>query len=125
MCCRLLESAAGSALGQRHCYVKADDGVVYGMYPESGPGGPVGVPRTNDSRDVGGDCFDCPWKDCGNQNACLKKTSSMYPVTGYSLLVANSNTYAAALANSCCKGGVPLGVLDAPAVTSSPPFIQF
>jgi hypothetical protein len=124
MCCRLLESVAGSAFGQRHCYIKADDGTVFGLYPEDGPAGPVGMPRRNDPRDVGGDCFDCPWKDCEDQNACLRKASSMYPVTRYSLLVANSNTYAGTLASSCCKGGIPLGVRDAPAVISPPPFIQ-
>jgi uncharacterized protein RhaS with RHS repeats len=51
-CCRLLDSVAGSILRQRHCYIVADDGAVYGLYRENGSG----IPRTNDPRDVGGDC---------------------------------------------------------------------
>src|SRR6185312_4278311 len=45
-CCRLLNSVVGKVFGQRHCYVVANDGTVYGLYPENG----IGVPRTNDPR---------------------------------------------------------------------------
>ncbi len=123
MCCRLLNSIAGSWFGQRHCYVIADSGTRYALYPENG----LGIPRTDDPRDTGGECYDCPsfeCKDqngCSNQNECLRKAHNAYPIGGYSLLGPNSNTYAGVLARSCCKGGVPSGVHDAPGVYDSPP----
>ncbi|MFQ5597979.1 MAG: RHS repeat domain-containing protein [Nitrospiria bacterium] len=119
MCCRLLNSIAGSVFGQRHCYIIADDGTRYGLYPENG----IGVPRTNDPRDTGGDCYDCPAikSSCPKQNECLRKAHNSYPTTSYSLLGPNSNTYAGSLARSCCQGGVPSGVHSAPGVNSPTP----
>ncbi|MEQ1881385.1 MAG: RHS repeat-associated core domain-containing protein [Burkholderiales bacterium] len=118
MCCRLLDSVAGSIGRQRHCYIVADDGTVYGLYPSNG----TGVPGTNDPRDKGGDCFDCPSVDpCINQNECLRNAHSGYPTGNYSLLGPNSNTYAGTLARACCKGGIPSGVRNAPGVNDQPP----
>ena len=108
-CCRLLNSAAGKVFGLRHCYLRADDGTTYGLYPENG----VGLPRTNDPRDVGGECSDCPPNGC-DQNKCLRDAHNSYPNGGYSLSGPNSNTYAGTLARSCCKGGVPAGARNAP-----------
>lgn len=126
MCCRYLDSIAGSwhgiGLGKRHCYIKADDGNVYGLYPQSITWDfSLGVPRVNDPRDRGGQCYDCPGKACANQNECLRKTAEAYPIAQYSTIGANSNTFAGHLAGSCCKGGIPSGVHDAPSVSAAPP----
>ena len=119
-CCRLLNSFAGSKFRQRHCYVVADDGTVYGLYPTDFAGNSVGLPRTNDPRDTEGECFDCPALKC-DQNKCLADASNAYPTAGYSTLGTNSNTYAGTLARSCCKGGVPTGVSNAPGITNRQP----
>ncbi len=84
LCCRYLDSIAGvggrgHGFRQRHCYIIADDGTVYGLYPQNGRG----VPRTNDPRDTGGDCFDCPTIKCSDQNECLKKAHNSFPVGSY------------------------------------------
>jgi RHS repeat-associated protein len=123
MCCRLLNSTiVGSWVRKRHCYIKADDGTVYGLYPKTiAFDYSLGIPRKNDPRDQGGQCFDCPGKDCENQSACLKKAAESYPVAEYVTLGANSNTFAGTLARSCCKGGIPAGVHDAPSVASPTP----
>jgi hypothetical protein len=118
ICCRLLNSFAGSVFGQRHCYLIADDGTRYGLYPENDQG----VPRTNDPRDTGGDCYNCQGDCSGNQSQCLKNAFVSYPVGAYSAISGpNSNSFAGALARSCCKGGVPAGVHDAPGINASPP----
>jgi RHS repeat-associated protein len=123
-CCRDLDSfVLGTVLGHRHCYVVADDSTVYGLYPETVRGRTVGVPRTNDPRDRGGDCFDCPKLECGpDQNACLRNAHNGYPRGTYKAYPGpNSNTYAATLARQCCQGGVPSGASGAPGFNSSPP----
>ena len=122
MCCRILDSIAGSQFGKRHCYIVADDGTRYGLYPNQFLNG-VGIPRTNDPRDIGGVCYDCPAKNdgCSKQNECLRNAHKAYPVGYYSLLGPNSNTYAGTLARSCCKGGVPSGVQDAPGINDRAP----
>ncbi|MEX2339885.1 MAG: RHS repeat-associated core domain-containing protein [Aquisalimonadaceae bacterium] len=117
MCCRLLNSVAGSIGRQRHCYIVADEGTVYGLYPSDGKG----VPGINDPRDTGGECFDCPALQCDDQNECLRNAHNNYPVGGYSSLGPNSNTYAGTLASKCCKGGIPSGVSNAPGVNDNPP----
>lgn len=119
-CCRLLNSVAGSVLRQQHCYIVADDGTVYGLYPQNSVGNAVGLPRTNDPRDTGGECFDCPAINC-DQNKCLADAHNAYPTGDYSRLGSNSNTYAGTLAGACCKGGVPTGVSNAPGITNRPP----
>jgi RHS repeat-associated protein len=123
ICCRLLDSIFGSGLGQRHCYVIADDGTRFGLYPENGKG----VPRTNDPRDTGGACSDCKGKGCdgSNQNQCLSNAASTYPVGIYGLLGPNSNSYAGYLARSCCSGGVPPGVKNAPGINDAPPSLNW
>jgi len=131
-CCRVLNSIAGQSpslgigIGQKHCYVVADDGTAYGLYPTNLRGVQIGVPRTNDPRDVGGECFDCPQKECTNQNECLRNAHrsyprSSYPNSSYSVLGPNSNTYAATMARNCCAGGVPPGVRGAPGINDAPP----
>jgi RHS repeat-associated protein len=122
-CCRLLNSLLiGRGLGYRHCYVVADDGTVYGLYPETIQRRKVGVPRTNDPQDVGGECFDCPAPECVDQDRCLRLAHSAYPVGMYSAARGpNSNTYAGTLARRCCDGGVPNGVRDAPGIDATPP----
>ncbi len=105
------------SFGQKHCYIVADDGTVYGLYPEDG----IGKPRTNDPKDVGGECFDCPANQCTDQNDCLRKANNSYPVGNYSTLGPNSNTYAGTLARSCCKGGVPSGVSNTPGINDQLP----
>jgi RHS repeat-associated protein len=123
-CCRYLDSFVfGTILGRRHCYVIADDGTTYGLYPENVGGREIGVPRTNDPRDRGGDCFNCPKLECGSdQNACLRNAHGGYPRGKYSAYPGpNSNTYAATLARQCCQGGVPSGASGAPGFDSSPP----
>jgi RHS repeat-associated protein len=123
ICCRLLDSwIFGKVAGYRHCYVAADEGTVYGLYPETVRGRETGVPRTNDPRDVGGDCFDCPSPECVDQNRCLRNTHQSYPRGYYNARKGpNSNTYAGTLARQCCKGGVPGGVSDAPGIDGTPP----
>lgn len=127
-CCRLLNSVLGESpiigigLGYRHCYVVADDGTAYGLYPETMRGRKTGVPRTNDPRDVGGECFDCPKPQCVDQDRCLRDAHQGYPRGSYSARSGpNSNTYAGTLARQCCNGGVPSGVRDAPGINASPP----
>ena len=126
-CCRYLSSLIGNVsgfgLGFRHCYVVADDGTAYGLYPVPVEGKTKGIPRTNDPRDAGGDCLDCPPLQCGpDQNSCLRTTHNSYPQGRYRAFPGpNSNTYAATLARGCCRGGVPSGVIDAPGHWSSPP----
>jgi hypothetical protein len=80
------------------------------------------TPRINEPRDVGGDCYDCPC-DCSSndQNKCLNNAHNSYPIGTYRYLGPNSNTYAGTLAKSCCKGGIPSGVHDAPGLNSNPP----
>jgi len=123
-CCRDLNSFIfGTVLGRRHCYVVADDGTAYGLYPENVGGRRIGVPRTNDPRDRGGDCFNCPKLECGSgQNSCLRNAHNGYPRGTYRAYPGpNSNTYAATLARQCCQGGVPSGASRAPGFDSSPP----
>jgi RHS repeat-associated protein len=124
ICCRLLANMTfGTVLRQHHCYVKADSGTVYGLYPEERNGQTVGVPRTNDPRDKGGHCEDCgcdPGK-AGAQNACLRDAHNSYPIGEYHYLGPNSNTYAGTLARKCCKGGVPDGLGSAPGIKDVPP----
>ena len=123
-CCRLLNSwFFGQFAGYRHCYVVADDGTAYGLYPETVGGRTIGIPRTNDPRDTGGDCFDCPKLECGpDQNACFRNTHNGYQRGTYRECPGpNSNTYAATLARQCCQGGVPSGASGAPGFNSSPP----
>lgn len=121
ICCRLLDSIAGSSFGQRHCYIVADNGAKYGLYPVATIDGVVGKPLTGDGRDSGGDCFDCPAFQCKDQNQCLRDAAANYPIGRYGLLRPNSNTFAGTLARSCCAGGVPAGVHDAPGIDASPP----
>jgi RHS repeat-associated protein len=120
-CCRLLDSFVGTWFGKRHCYVIADDGTVYGLYPQDTIDGVIGKPRTNDPRDQGGECFDCPALQCKDQNKCLRDTAAGYPIGRYGLVAPNSNTFAGTLARSCCAGGVPAGVHGAPGIGASPP----
>jgi RHS repeat-associated protein len=118
MCCRLLNSwLPGTVARQRHCYIVADDGTVYGLYPSGGKG----VPGTNHPDDKGGECFDCPALECSNQDQCLRNAHNNYPVGDYDRFGPNSNTYAGTLAGSCCKGGIPSGVSNAPGVGDKPP----
>ena len=90
LCCRSLNSLLGMT-GQRHCYVVADDGTAYGLYPYFYGGGFIGVPRKNDPEDARGACFDCPGPDCGgpDQNKCLNDAFNAYPLGPYSLLGPN------------------------------------
>ncbi len=109
---------------KRHCYLVADDGTKYGLYPETRAGVRVGVPQRNDGRDRGGDCFDCPKADCvTDQNSCLRNAWRSYPVGAYREGGPNSNSFAGSLARQCCKGGVPAGVQDAPGIENSPPSV--
>ena len=120
MCCRPLDHfLGGRILRQRHCYLVADDGNKYALYPENG----LGVPSPNDPRDRGGKCYNCPPIPCLDQNKCLKDASDRYPIGPYHGLgqnlggeLGNSNTFAGTLARSCCKGGVPAGVYNAPGI---------
>ena len=126
MCCRLLDNwFFGGTIRQRHCYVRGDDGTTYGLYPEMRNGKPTGVPRKNDPRDKGGECHSCPAKTnvCpAGQGDCFENAYKAYPVGHYNpALGPNSNTFAGTLAKSCCQGGVPSGVHDAPHVHDSPP----
>lgn len=122
LCCRLLNNfIAGTIAGKRHCYVVADDGTVYGLYPEKVAGRDLGVPRTYDPRDVGGSCKECPCDDSGQQNQCLEQQFQSYPIGTYKTLSPNSNTFAGTLADACCKGGLPDGFDDAPGLTDDPP----
>jgi RHS repeat-associated protein len=125
-CCRPLDSFVGRwPITKRHCYVVADEGTTYGLYPATRAGVRVGIAQIDDPRDRGGDCFDCPKLDCGpDQDSCLRNANRAYPVGAYKELGPNSNTYAGSLARQCCKGGVPSGVRDAPGIDSSPPAVN-
>ncbi len=128
MYCRLLSGGLGFVSRQRHCYLVADDGTKYGLYPEWIREEKIGVPRTNDPRDTGGEMYDCPCpernpcdEDTLDQNSCLKKAHDTYPIGVYKKFGPNSNTYAGTLARKCCKGGVPAGVHDVPGINDPPP----
>ncbi len=123
VCCRLLAPPVGILTRQRHCYVEADDGTVYGLYPQKRNGKRVGLPGTDDLRDVGGRCEAC---DCipggsSSQNQCFRDAHNSYPIGEYSELGSNSNTYAGTLARKCCKDGVPGGLGTAPGIDDQPP----
>ena len=120
-CCRSLDAWPF----KRHCYLIADDGSTYGLYPGTRAGVRVGIPRKDFRFDRGGDCFDCPKPDCGlDQDSCLRNANRSYPVGAYREFGPNSNTYAGSLARQCCKGGVPASVRDAPGIDSSPPSVS-
>ncbi len=122
ICCRLLANFfAGTVARQRHCYVVADDGTKYSLYPQEVAGQTVGVPRTYDSRDVGGSCHECACSSGGQQNRCLRNQFNSYPIGEYHDLGPNSNTFAGTLVKNCCKGGIPQGVDDAPGLNDPPP----
>ena len=121
ICCRLLSGwLFGEGLQQRHCYVKADDGTTYGLFPEIRNGRLIGVP-TDESPDAGGICKDCPAIPCEDQNQCFRKAHNSYPIGYYNLLGPNSNTYAGTLAKKCCAGGIPSGLGSAPGINGDPP----
>lgn len=124
MKCRILGSFAGDfPFFKRRCYIVADNGTKYGLYPSGSIyGGSLGVPEKDHPLDIGGQSFKCPASDC-DQNECLEKAHKEYPVGIYSILGPNSNTYAGTLARSCCEGGVPKGVCDsyAPGINDNPP----
>lgn len=124
VCCRLLNSIVAGTIGrQRHCYVRADDGTIYGLYPEERDGKRLGVPRPNDRRDKGGQCKNCPCASGGtsSQNQCFRDAHNNYPIGEYKTLGPNSNTYAGTLARKCCKGGVPDDLGSAPGIDDNPP----
>ena len=122
LCCRLLNNfIAGTIAGKQHCYVVADDGTVYGLYPEEVAGKTLGVPRTYDPRDAGGSCKECPCDDNAQQNQCLEQQFQSYPIGTYKRLGPNSNTFAGSLTEACCKGGIPEGFDDAPGLNDPPP----
>jgi RHS repeat-associated protein len=123
MCCRLVDFPLARRAGYHHCWVVADDGTKYGLYPELEHGENVGVKRTGDDRDKGGECFDCPDVDCINQNTCLRQAYNAYPKGLWYPLGPNSNTFAGTLARGCCKGGVPSNVNEnfAPGIDHQPP----
>jgi len=123
VCCRLLNSVVGSVGGKKHCYIKFDDGVTYGLYPEEKNGKKIGVPKVSDSRDTGGDCYPCKKKTgkCEDQRKCFQDAHAKYPTGNYSYTGPNSNTYAGSLAKSCCDGGIPAGISDAPGLNDAPP----
>ena len=126
-CCRSLNSIAGvttipiigeTGLGYKHCYLKADNGTVYGLYPSNG----AGYPRINDPRDTGGTCKECKARfNCESPDECLRKAHDDYPVGNYSTLGPNSNTYAGNLARTCCDGGIPDGLGSPPGFYQQPP----
>jgi len=120
-CCRPV--ADGWALGSKHCWIVADDGTRYSLFPETVAGRRTGVPRTGDERDRDGECVDCPKRECGpDQNACIRDAHNSYPRGTYVAWPGpNSNTYAGTLARQCCEGGVPSGIGWAPGVDMAPP----
>ena len=115
LCCRLLNSIAGSIGRQQHCYFTVNS-ISYGLYPSGG----VGVPQMGDSRDQGGSCQECKSKPCTDAGQCIKDNHDVYPIGNYSTLGPNSNTYAGNIARACCAGGT-MGVGNAPGLGSSPP----
>jgi len=126
LCCRLLNhKLVGDYLGKRHCYIVADDGTVYGLYPEArSDGKTIGQPLVNDPRDKGGKCGAClcdPGKRA-DQDKCFRDAHNSYPVGKYSAPFGpNSNSYAGTLARKCCKT-VPTSVAeDAPRFDDDPP----
>ena len=127
-CCRPVDSFVGRwPFNERHCYVVADDGTRYSLFPGTRNGQRVGIPDTNrnedpaDPRGRGGECFDCPPPDCGDQDSCLKSAFLSYPIGRYSEFGPNSNTFAGQLARQCCKGGAPSGVGSPRGMNDSPP----
>jgi len=125
-CCRPLDSSFfGGFLKFRHCFVVADDGTNYALFPVLKGGGLLGQPSPDSGKDdplsPQSNCSDCP-SDCGvDQNQCLRDANSNYPLGGYSWVGTNSNTFAGTLARKCCKGGVPPGVRKAPGGGLNPP----
>lgn len=125
---RLLDNVLfGTVARQRHCYVKADDGTVYSLFPQSIQGQTVGVPTINDPADVGGNCAECdPACDSQmTQDDCFFAQYLSYPVGSYDYTGPNSNTFAGTLARACCHGGVPDGLGSAPGVDDEPPALVF
>ena len=122
-CCRYLSSyLAGQVFGQRHCFIKSGGGIKYELFARLQNNAVLGIPESPTAIDAtnnpGGECHDCPAKHCQNQEECLRKATAAYAIGIYHILGPNSNTFAASLANSCCEGGVPKGVHDAPGLAS-------
>ena len=122
VCCRLLKKV-GAYTRLRHCYMRVE-GETYGLYPHDG----VGIPQKNNPDDTGGSCRPCPAMQCGDQKDCIEKAHRNYPIGAYSVSGPNSNTYAGAVARSCCQGGMPNGLgihpasdMDHPLATPSRP----
>ena len=121
-CCR----AVSAVPWERHCYLVADDGNRYSLFPGNRLGHRVGLPVQNDQSDpsdpssVGGECSACD-SPCSDQNACLRNAFLSYPVGRYSEFGPNSNTFAGHLARKCCSGGVPSAAGGARGIHDSPP----
>jgi RHS repeat-associated protein len=122
ICCH---GAVFSFNPEKHCYIIADDGHTYDLQPGLGGGAVVGISRVDKEKvPCDGDPFECPGY-CGvDQNACFARANEQYPIGRYKAKPGpNSNTYAAALARSCCKGGVPASITPdyAPGIEFPPP----
>jgi len=124
ICCRLLNNIiTGTVARQRHCFIRADDGTVYSLFPQTIQGRLVGVPEVNNSDDTGGRCEDCPC-EAGDEDACLRREYYAYPVGTYRFLGPNSNTFAGTLFRNCC-GDIPDTLGNVRGIDDDPPDPHF
>lgn len=127
VCCRPLDGLF-RITGKNHCFAVGNDGKSHSLFPGNRDNVVVGIAISGgdnkDSADAQGtSCFDCPNPFCSpaDQDRCMENTRKNYPVGTWGLWRKNSNTFAGTEARSCCKGGVPPGVGNAPGINDSPP----
>ena len=122
ICCRFVKPAVlvGPLTGYRHCYIVSPDGARYGLYPKKVEQQQVGQAYKNHREDKGGKCKNCE-TNCSDQSQCFNKTAKNYPVGEYHKFGPNSNTFAATMAKTCCKGGFPEGMGNTPGIDDTPP----
>jgi RHS repeat-associated protein len=120
VCCRLLRPLGPSTGPFRHCYISAD-GETWGLYPQDGPNGKIGVVVPNAEKDKGGICKTTP--DCEGKKACIETAAKSYPKNGaYSYTGPNSNTFASYVAKKCkLKTPLVANCVDSPGWGGTPP----
>jgi len=124
-CCRALSGFMGRT-GQRHCFLRDDDGTAYSLFPELRFPQLVGVPKIDDPSDASApdaDCVDCEGCDERDIERCLTRETISYPIAPYEPLGPNSNTFAGQLARECCENGEDIvnSTRRAPGINHAPP----
>lgn len=124
-CCRTLGGWAGYT-GQKHCFLRGDDGTTYSLFPEFWFPTLVGVPQTDapgDAQAPDAECSDCEGCSERSLERCLTRETVSYPIGTYDPFGPNSNTFAGQLARKCCGNGedIVTNTTNAPGLNDDPP----